>query len=165
MTTKADIPEILAGLKATPKILRELLRTIPQERRALKRGEGFWSITEHVAHLAQVQQMLLERFQRFMREEHPEFIPFIPGKEEGGPPPAGLDTDAALQQFEEYRSKQLTLLESADSDIWQRIASHPEYDQYSLYILTRHALMHDHWHMYRIEELWLTKDAYLTRLD
>ena len=165
MTTMGDIPDLLAGLKSTPKILRELVRTIPQDRLDLYRGKGFWTITQHVAHLAQVQQMLLDRFHRFMREEHPEFIPFIPGKEEDGPSPAWLDTVSALQQFEEYRSKQLTLLESAASDIWQRTASHPEYDQYSLYILTRHVLMHDHWHMYRIEELWLTKDGYLTRLD
>jgi len=27
--------------------------------------------------------------------------------------------------------------------------------------LERHILMHDHWHMYRMEELWLTRDAYL----
>jgi hypothetical protein len=25
--------------------------------------------------------------------------------------------------------------------------------------------MHDHWHMFRMEELWLTRDAYLTRLE
>jgi hypothetical protein len=25
--------------------------------------------------------------------------------------------------------------------------------------------MHDYWHMYRMEELWLARDAYLTRLD
>lgn len=165
MKTMADIPDLLAGLRTTPRILREFVRTIPQERLDLRRGEGFWTITEHILHLAQVQRMLLERFQRFLKEEHPVFIPFIPGKEEEKPvSPAPPDTDAALQQFEQYRGRQLDLLESADKEIWQRTASHPEYDQYSLYILARHVLMHDHWHMYRMEELWLTKDAYLTRL-
>jgi hypothetical protein len=76
-----------------------------------------------------------------------------------------MDIAAVLQEFEEYRKKQLTLLETADDIIWRRTASHPEYDRYSLYILTRHVLMHDHWHMYRMEELWLTKDAFLTRLE
>ena len=166
MTTMADTPDLLAGLRTTPIILREFVRTIPKDRLDLRRGEGFWTIAEHVAHLAQVQQMMLDRFQRFTKEEHPVFIPFLPGKEEEGPvTPARPDTDDALQQFEQYRSRQLVLLESADSDIWQRTASHPEYNQYSLYILTRHVLMHDHWHMYRMEELWLTKDAYLTRLE
>jgi hypothetical protein len=62
----------------------------------LRRGEGFWTVAEHVSHLAQVQPMLLDRFQRFINEDHPEF------------------------------------------------------ESYSLYILTRHTLMHDFWHMYRI---------------
>ena len=164
MTTMVDIPDLLAGLRTTPRILREFVRTIPKDRLDLRRGEGFWTIAEHVTHLAQVQQMLLDRFQRFMKEEHPVFSPFFPGKEEEGAA-ARPDTDDALLQFEQYRSKQLILLENAASEIWQRTANHPEYDQYSLYILTRHVLMHDHWHMYRMEELWLTKDAYLTRLE
>jgi hypothetical protein len=101
-----------------------------------------------------------------MNEEHPEFIPFIPGKDEDQSGiPARMDIAAALQQFEEYRKKQLTLLETADDTVWQRMASHPEYDRYSIHILARHVLMHDHWHMYRMEELWLTKNAYLTRLE
>jgi hypothetical protein len=25
--------------------------------------------------------------------------------------------------------------------------------------------MHDFWHMYRIEELWLTRDGYLTKVE
>ena len=67
---------------------------------------------------------------------------------------------AALEQYRQYRHKQLILAESAGNAIWQRTAKHLEYDQYSFYILTRHVLMHDHWHMYRMEELWYAKDAY-----
>jgi hypothetical protein len=166
MTTMPDIPELLAGLRATPIILREFVSTIPKNKLDLRRGDGFWTISEHVTHLAQVQQMLLDRFNRFMNEERPEFIPFIPCKGEDQPAiPGKTDIESALRQFEQCRNRQLALLEKADIAIWQRTASHPEYDQYSLSILTRHVLMHDHWHMYRIEELWLTKDAYLTRLE
>jgi hypothetical protein len=35
----------------------------------------------------------------------------------------------------------------------------------SLCSLVRHILMHDYWHIYRIEELRLTKERYLTMLD
>lgn len=41
----------------------------------------------------------------------------------------------------------------------------PEYALYSLFILARHILMHDHGHIYRMEERWLTRDAYLTKLE
>ncbi len=132
----------------------------------LRRGEGFWSVAEHVSHLAQVQPMLLERIERFLNEDHPKFTPYIPGsaKEEANTPPH-MTMASALDQFARYREKQLLLLRSADNIMWKKTATHPEYESYSLYILTRHVLMHDYWHMYRMEELWLTRDAYLTRLE
>jgi hypothetical protein len=96
---------------------------------------------------------------------HPEFVPYIPGKAEEEPDnPPRMDITAALDQFAECRGKQLLLLESADDATWGKTATHPEYETYSLYILTRHVLMHDYWHMYRMEELWLTRDTYMTRL-
>ena len=70
-----------------------------------------------------------------------------------------------LDNFALYRNKEIDLLGSADDIMWQKRASHPEYESYSLYILARHTLMHDFRHMYRIEELWLTRDAYLTKLE
>lgn len=161
-----DIPDLLAGLRRTPEIFNAFVKTIPESKLNLQRGEGFWTIAEHVSHLAEVQPMLFGRFQRFMQEEHPQFVPFNPTKDGDAPvTPAFLGTAVALLQFEEYRKKQLLLLENADAGTWQRMATHPEYDQYSLYILARHVLLHDYWHMYRIEELWLTKDASLTRLE
>jgi hypothetical protein len=161
-----DIPDLLKGLKRTPNILIEFVNTIHESKLTLRRGNGFWTIAEHVSHLAEVQPMLLERFQRFTNEEHPQFIPFNPSKDGDEPATAAcMNMTTALLQFEQYRTKQLILLENAGGGIWQRMATHPEYDQYSLYILTRHVLMHDYWHMYRIEELWLTKDSYLTKLE
>jgi uncharacterized damage-inducible protein DinB len=161
-----DIRDQLETLRRTPKILFEFVKLIPQDKLDLRRGEGFWTIAEHVSHLAQVQPMLLNRFERFMDEDHPEFVPYIPGEaEEDTESPPRMDIKAALDQFTEYRGKQLLLLEGADDASWEKTATHPEYETYSLYILTRHVLMHDYWHMYRIEELWLSKDKYLTRFQ
>ncbi len=161
-----DIPDLLESLRRTPRILSEFTQAIPEDKLDVRRGEGFWTVTEHVSHLAQVQPMLLERFERFINEDHPEFVPYIPGgakREPNTPPP--MSTASALDQFARHRDKQLLLLESTDEAAWKKTATHPEYDTYSLYILTRHVLMHDYWHMYRMEELWLTRDAYLTKLQ
>jgi uncharacterized damage-inducible protein DinB len=161
-----DINDLLEGLRRTPRILSEFVKSIPEDKLDLRRGEGFWTVAEHVSHLAQVQPMLLDRLLRFKNEDHPEFIPYIPGDGEDEPdtPPRMNMTDA-FEQFEHIRSKQIMLLESVDDTTWKKTATHPEYEDYSLYILTRHTLMHDYWHMYRIEELWLTRDAYLTNLQ
>jgi uncharacterized damage-inducible protein DinB len=161
-----DIPDLIEGLRRSPKILSEFLETIPEDKLDLRRGSGFWTIAEHMSHLAQVQPMLFDRFNRFLAEDYPEFVPYLPDKEQDEPEaPARMNMAEALDQFVQYRNKQIELLESTSENIWQRKGRHPEYDRYSLYILVRHTLMHDYWHMYRIEELWLTKDAYLTRME
>jgi hypothetical protein len=160
-----DIPDLLEGLRRTPKVLSEFAKTIPEDKMDVRRGEGFWTIAEHVSHLAQVQPMISGRIKRFMNEDHPEFVPYVPGngKDEPGTPPR-MDLIAALEQFANDRNEQVVLLEGADNISWQKTATHPEYEHYSLYILARHVLMHDYWHMYRVEELWLTRDEYLTKL-
>jgi hypothetical protein len=145
--------------------LSGLVQGIPEGKLDVRRGEGFWTITEHVSHLAHVQPMLLERIQRFLKEDHPEFIPFLPAGGEDGPmTPPLLEINIALELFALYREKQLALLNDQDDNAWRKIGTHPEYEVYSLPILARHVLMHDFWHMYRMEELWLTKDAYLTKV-
>jgi uncharacterized damage-inducible protein DinB len=160
-----DIRDLLEGLGRTPKILSEFVKTIPEDKMDKRRGEGFWTVAEHVSHLAQVQPMLLDRFHRFMNEDRPEFVPYIPGNGKDEPDtPFRMNMTTALEQFAQYRKKQLELLESADDITWRKTTTHQEYETYSLYILTRHTLMHDYWHMYRMEELWLTRDAYLTKL-
>ena len=161
-----DILDLLEALKRTPKILFEFVQTIPEDKLDLRRSEEFWTVAEHVSHLAQVKPMMLNRFERFMNEDHPEFVPYIPGSATEEPDtPHRMDMASALDQFVEYRDKQLLLLENADDISFKKSATHPEYEAYSLYILTRHVLMHDYWHMFRMEELWLTRDAYLTRLE
>lgn len=161
-----DIPDLLESLRRSPNILSCFVRAIPESKLDLRRGEGFWTVAEHCSHLAQVQPMLFKRMERFMNEDRPEFIPYIPGGGQEEPEtPTRMSIESALDQFARDRASQLQLLENADDITWKKTATHPEYDQYSLYILTRHVLMHDHWHMYRMEELWLTKDEYLTKLE
>jgi len=161
-----DIPDLLESLRRSPKILSQFVQTIPESKLDLRRGEGFWTIAEHCSHLAQVQPMLLQRIERFMNEDKPEFTPYFPGEGKEEPETAArMSIESALEQFTRTRAAQLQLLDTADTITWIKTATHPEYDLYSLYILTRHILMHDYWHMYRMEELWLTKDAYLTRLE
>ncbi len=160
-----DRNDILDGLRRSGRILEAFVQTIPAEDLIRSRGAGCWTAAEHVSHLAQVQPMLLERIQRFLQENHPVFVPYIPAEDESEGRPAVIDTLAALEAFRLCRGEQAKLLAAADDSAWQKTGSHPEYTRYSLYILARHILMHDHWHMYRMEELWLTRDAYLTTLE
>lgn len=160
-----DLPDLINGLKRSPSILSEFVRTIPEAKLDEQRGKSLWCISDHVKHLTHVQPMLLERIIRCIEEECPIFTPYIPGKENLEPSaPQAKKIPEALTKFSQYRKRQLEILENIkDESLWQKQAQHPEYKQYSLYILTRHILMHDYLHMYRIEELWLTKEDYFTK--
>jgi uncharacterized damage-inducible protein DinB len=165
MMMMKDIVELMEGLRQAPRVLVSFVETIPPEKLDQRRGEGFWTIAEHVSHLAQVQPMLLGRLERFTQEEHPRFVPYIPGAGEEEPnTPVRMAIDQALAQFADFRTQQVALLDKVDADVRRKTAIHPEYEHYSFYILVRHILMHDYWHMYRMEELWLTRDDYLTAL-
>jgi len=160
-----DRAALIAGLQQAPGILEAFVASVAEDKLHRRRGTGFWTVAEHVSHLAQVQPMLLERLARFGNEAFPVFVPFIPGADSPAEATvATMDMAAALAQFARLRQSQVALIAGADDAIWAKQASHPEYDAYSFHILVRHILMHDHWHMYRMEELWLTKDAYLTAL-
>ncbi len=161
-----DIPELTHGLRGSVNVLTAFVQSLPEDKLDVRRRPGFWTLAEHISHLAQVQPMVLERLQRFEKEERPRFIPYIPGEEEeASDTPERMDIPVALKQYSQVRGRQIELLEGADPLTWQKPAEHPEYEQYGFYILVRHILMHDYWHMYRMEELWLTWDSYLTDLS
>ena len=160
-----DRDDIMEGLRRSGPILAALVNSIPAAQMNRRRGEGVWTIAEHAGHLAQVQPMLLERIQRFRNEAQPRFDPYIPGADTREDQPAVMARDEALEAFRRYREQQIVELAAADDATWEQTARHPEYAHYSLYILARHILMHDHWHMYRMEELWLTRDEYLTTVS
>ena len=162
-TSHNDIEAIVSGLAGSYSILSGFVNSIPDEILHCKRGEGFWSIAEHVAHLAQVQIMGLERINRILNEDKPEFIPYFPEEDKSITPRPTMDQ--CLIDFKTSRNAIVNRLAALKPEDWERLAFHPEYREYGLHIFARHILMHDHWHMYRMEELWLTRDDYLTRLE
>ena len=126
------------------------------------RGPEHWSIAQHLAHIASTQEMLFHRLEAFLENERPRFVPFFP--EDEGPDKSGQPVEVLLNEFAEWRRKQIEIIEGAGEEIWQREADHPEYTRYGFEILVRHIALHDYFHMYRMEELWNTRDEYLTLL-
>jgi len=166
MTTSLnDRDAILSGLEDSYTILSAFVESIPEEDLHVKRGKGFWSIAEHVAHLAEVQPMGLGRINRMLDEDNPEFIPYFPDEDETVETPPLPPIGQLLNDFKTGRDAIVARLAAASEEDWNRVARHPEYKLYGVHIFARHILMHDHWHMYRIEEIWLTRDEYLSGSD
>jgi uncharacterized damage-inducible protein DinB len=154
---------LVEGLKLGPDILEDFLSGIPDEQLRRRRGEGFWSLYEHAEHLAVTQLMLFKRLERFVKEDRPEFVPYFPDKEERREKKA-KPVGEIVQAYRRWREKQLRLIQGGDMALWEKTAIHPEYEQYGFKILVRHILLHDSFHLYRMEELLLARDEYLTEM-
>jgi DinB superfamily len=157
------VPLLLQALAATPHLLEDMIRQVPSTRLKAHRIQGQWCIHAQAVHIIQVQPMLLGRLNRFLSEGHPVFTPYIPDRDSEDPEAALLrqDLHGVLRAFHGHRQDLIAFAAQAPAGFWDRKAKHPEYDEYTPTILLRHMLMHEHLHMYRIETLWLTSDAYL----
>ncbi len=157
----AELDQMLENLRNGPALLKGLMDRVPVEILKLHRIPGKWCIHGHACHIVDVQPMLMQRLQRFLAEASPAFVPYIPDGEDGETPLLKMDLREQLERFPGLRNDLVNVIGSMPERIWERRASHPEYLDYTPEIMIRHIMMHDSLHMYRIEELWLTKEEYL----
>lgn len=148
-------------IERAPALLEDLITVIPKEILKKRRIRGKWSIHEHACHLAITNRMMIGRMSMFRDEDQPVVKPYIPGSTIDEGDLHGLDLSQTLQEFRSGRKELIQVIRQIPTHKWQMAVEHPEYLSYSPYIFLRHIMMHDHTHMYRIEELWLTKEEYL----
>lgn len=151
----------LEVLKQTPFLLVELLEQIDPAVLKTRRIPNKWSIHEHACHLASMDALFIARFQLFRQEVQPVIKSHLPPPE--GSPRSLMDMDLkdTLQQFFTRRKELTDLVSTFLPADWEKHAQHDKYFDYTPGIMLRHLMLHDHYHMYRIEQLWLTKDDYL----
>ena len=156
-----DIPNIIISLKQTPQIFEQFIGAVPigelKERRLINQ----WSAQEWAAHLVKAQIILLDRFQAFMDKGNPEFEPHFIDQTEVDPQLMEYGIVEMCSDFKAFRKGLIDLVSARDSSFWVLPGIHKEYSQYNPYILLRHVLMVDHFHLFQIERLWLTQDKFL----
>ena len=152
----------IAGLENSAKVLKQFVETMTDD--VIKRRiKDYWTIYDHIDHLVVCQKMLLERIEAFIKEESPVIEPYNP--EEKPSEEASKRTARQLvNEFRKLRAKQIKLIKGAKKAVWLRKGSHEEYADYGFEILVRHILLHDSYHMYRMEELWIMKEHYIKEL-
>ena len=153
--------QLVEALKLNPVILKDFVAAIPEPALDRRRGEGFWTIYEHLLHLVETQEVIQGRLELIRDQARPVITPFVPRElprpRGGGRPSAG----ELAGHFAGWRERQLRLIEAAPQALWEKPAEHPEYERYGFEILVRHILVHDGLHFARIEDLWLLKDEFL----
>ncbi len=154
-----DPQPLVSALESIPGIIEAYVSNIPKERFDEKRNAEAWTIREHVYHVASVQKMLYKRIESIRAEKNPAIVPFFPEKE------AAIgdfyeSTEAAFAEYRAERKRQIALIATLRDADYRNEATHGEYIRYNIPIILNHMIFHEYWHMYRIEETWLTKDGY-----
>jgi uncharacterized damage-inducible protein DinB len=152
---------LLTGtLENIPAVIETYFRNIPENALDIRRTKEAWTIREHLYHIVSVQEMLLKRMEKIRDEEQPVIAPYFPENQKKQDRLYG-SVEAAFSEYGSMRKKQIELIESLAAKDLSKEASHAEYLSYNIPIIVNHMIFHEYWHMYRIEELWLTRDEYL----
>jgi uncharacterized damage-inducible protein DinB len=152
----------ILALDNNKKILRQFVARMT-EQELDRRIKDYWTIYEHVDHLVVCQKMYIGRIEQFMTEKNPVMKPYTPDdkpKAEGG----AKSVKELIAEYCSLRDKQIKLVKKAKKEVWEKTGSHEEYEKYTFEILIRHMLVHDSYHMYRMEELWIMKEQYIKEL-
>ena len=153
-----DIQAVIAALERAPTIIVPLVREVPPAILKRRPKPGKWSAHEHACHLAVVHPLFFTRLDLMLAETHPHITAYQPDQDEAEDHLLKMDLEGTLHRFVEDRKRLLTRLRNLTLPDWARTAEHPEYSQYSVFIMFRHLVLHDLFHAYRIEELLLKRD-------
>jgi DinB family protein len=148
---------VVEALDRAPSVIVPLVLEVPEHLRKRRPSPGRWSAHEHACHLAAVQPMFFQRLALMLEQDHPSIRPYLPEREHSPDALLEVDLDEALGRFQRERAELVSRLRGLRPEDWSRTAEHGEYSHYSVFILFRHAVMHDMLHAYRIEECLLNK--------
>ena len=148
-----DIDVILSALSETPRLLKELVSEIDPLLYQKQIIKDKWTIHEHATHIAVGDIYgFQKRLQLFKEEAKPIFEP-LSGENFNKSFFIDLDLNKTINDFFEVRQNTIDLAKSFNKKDWHKLAQHPEYKKYTPYIMLRHLLMHDHHHLYQIEDM------------
>ncbi len=152
---------LLKTFQDLPELIEIYFKNIPDKVLDKKRSESSWTIREHLYHIADVQEMLYQRILKIKDEENPIITPYFPENEQERESSFNSIEDA-FSHYKEVRKKQLILINQLKESDFNKDATHNEYANYNIQIIINHMIFHEYWHMYRIEELWLTRDEFFS---
>jgi hypothetical protein len=155
--------DLLIGLTNNKNVLKHFISII-QEDDIQKRIKDYWTIYEHIDHLVITQKMLLGRIHQFIVEDKPIMKPYIP-EEKPNIENANKPAMDLVNEYIKLRDMQIALIKKTKRNVWKKEGIHPEYKKYSFEILLRHIILHDSFHMLRIEELWIEKEELIKELN
>jgi uncharacterized damage-inducible protein DinB len=148
-----DPEELIDILRATPVVLRTLVREVDNERAREAPGEGEWSIVEIAAHLADAEEKAADRIARITGEDDPPIEGYDQVALAERREYRRMALSEVLPRFESLRARRIALLAGLDGTAWQRTGRHVDQGTLTLYQLTAHMCKHDAVHLAQIARM------------
>ena len=144
--------EVITQLARGPGTVRALMADVPPGDRMRRPHPQKWSAHEHACHLALVEPLWAARLERMLAEDVPVIESYEPDADEPPDRLLGMDLEAAQEDYARGRRGLLARLGTLAPADWARGAVNTAHARYSLFLMCRHAALHDMLHAYRIEE-------------
>lgn len=153
-SSAADMRPAVALLEKTPVLYETMLGDLPGELLQWKAGPDRWSISEVLAHLADIENVYAERVRRMLAEDSPALQKYQqPGPEDARSYSRGVATEH-LTRYAAARRAVVAVLKSAPASAGTRTAKHSELGLITLSQMLNEWASHDLGHVRQIVEIY-----------
>jgi uncharacterized damage-inducible protein DinB len=150
----ADMRPAVALLEKTPVLYETMLGDLPGELLQWKPGPDRWSISEVLAHLADIENVYAERVRRTLAEDSPALQKYEqPRPEDARAYSRGVATEH-LTRYSAARRAVVVVLKSAPASAGTRTAKHSELGEITLSQMLNEWASHDLVHVRQIAEIY-----------
>jgi uncharacterized damage-inducible protein DinB len=140
------------GLATTPVVMTHLLAGVTEAELDTRYDPDRFTLREVVCHLADWEEIWLERMQRIVRENQPPLASYDEGQMAIENDYARQDFDAAFTRFVARRDALLAFLAERTEEDWNRLGIHSAIGSLTLGDLATLVLAHDGYHVRQIVE-------------
>lgn len=145
--------ELLAAWGQGPTVVRALVRGVGAEQARWRPAAGEWSVIEVVEHLADAEEITIERMRKVLTEERPVIAAYDPAALAIEREYIAGELAGALDRFARVRAEELALVEGLSDEQWRRVGLHEEIGEFALEELLAHMVLHDTNHFRQIAAL------------
>ncbi len=150
----SDLQPAISLLEKTPGLLETLLGDVPGELAQWKPAPDRWSISEVLAHLADLEQLYSERVRCMLVEDTPALRSYDQNVASAAGVYSGGTASEHLASFTALRLATVSLLQGAGSSAGERTGKHAELGIVTLSQMINELASHDLGHLRQIAELY-----------
>jgi hypothetical protein len=150
----SDLQPAISLLEKTPGLLETLLGDVPGELSQWKPEADRWSISEILAHLADLERLYSERVRSILAEDAPALRSYDQNVASAAGVYSGGSAPEHLASFTALRRATVSLLRSAGSSVGERTGKHAELGIVTLSQMLNELASHDLGHLRQIAELY-----------